>query len=205
MTKKNSKNTHPPDQKWLRLWGFTINSYAIGEVRSGRPPVRIPGGVRHGLQAACAGQGGEALPSPLRDPLFLVMRSGCEPSASVRGPSLDVSDPSLSLGFGVRVLHGFTGNRDVCCRVFAVFLVGSKTMSDICIIDPYPHPRSPRFRSPQGFLIKHKTMSLALLCLRLSFLVILCLHVSLVILICFDFFVICRVRALGSRSLRPTP
>ena len=29
------------------------------------------------------------------------MRSGCEPSASVRGLSLDGSDPSLSLGFRV--------------------------------------------------------------------------------------------------------
>ena len=30
--------------------------------------------------------------------LFFVVRRGCEPSASVRGLSLDGSDPSLSLG-----------------------------------------------------------------------------------------------------------
>ena len=97
MTKKTAKTRASTRAKMVEALGYTINSYAIGEVRSGRPPVRIPGGVRHGLQAACAGQGGEALPSPLRDPLFLVMRSGCEPSASARGLSLDVSDPSLSL------------------------------------------------------------------------------------------------------------
>ena len=32
-------------------------------------------------------------------PAFSDMRSGCEPSASVLGLSLDGSDPSLSLGF----------------------------------------------------------------------------------------------------------
>ena len=42
------------------------------------------------------GEGGEAL-----RPVLSAMRSGCEPSASVRGLSLDGSDPSFSLGFGV--------------------------------------------------------------------------------------------------------
>ena len=32
-----------------------------GTARACRPCLEIPGGVRHGLQSACAGQGGEAL------------------------------------------------------------------------------------------------------------------------------------------------
>ena len=39
------------------------------------------------------------------------MRSGCEPSASVRGLSLDVSDPSLSLGSRVRGDRGMKRRR----------------------------------------------------------------------------------------------
>ena len=69
--------------------GYTVCSYAIGEVRFGRPQIRFPGGVNTGCELTCIGQGGEALPA------LSAMRLGCEPSASVQCLSLDGSDPQL--------------------------------------------------------------------------------------------------------------
>ena len=70
--------------------------------------MEVSRGMSTAYGLACAGQGGEALPSfTLTFPRHALsaMRSRCEPSASVRGLSFDVNDPSLNLGFKRQVLH----------------------------------------------------------------------------------------------------
>ena len=75
------KHEAPPDQINHAL-GFEY-SYAIGE-GYGRPPMSVPGGVSTVCELACTGPGGEALPSPLRDPLFLT----CARAVSQRSGSV---------------------------------------------------------------------------------------------------------------------
>ena len=57
----------------LTPWICAMYSYAIGEVRYGRPAMRFPGRVNTVFELTCAGQGDEALPvSP--PPVFGVCR-----------------------------------------------------------------------------------------------------------------------------------
>ena len=66
----------PPCSARNRLvLGYNI----AGEVRYGRPPMSVCGGVSTLCELACTGQGGEALPSPLRDPLFLTCARAVSP------------------------------------------------------------------------------------------------------------------------------
>ena len=63
----SQKPPHPAKKKWLTLWGYTIYSSAIGEVQYGQPPMRFPGWVNTACELTCAGQGGQAFPSPFHN------------------------------------------------------------------------------------------------------------------------------------------
>ena len=66
-----------PERPW-ETWeaGSLVILYAIGEVR---PPDEVYGRG----EPSCTGQGGEALPSPLRSPLFLLCAWAVSPRPAV--------------------------------------------------------------------------------------------------------------------------
>ena len=63
----------------------------------------VPGGVSTVCELACTGQGGEALPSPLRDPLFLTCARAVSPRPAFGVCRLTAATPHLVLGLGIRV------------------------------------------------------------------------------------------------------
>ena len=58
----------------------------------------VPGGVSTVCELACTGQGGEALPSPLRDPLFLTCPRAVSPRPAFGVCRLTAATPHLVLG-----------------------------------------------------------------------------------------------------------
>ena len=58
----------------------------------------VPGGVSTVCELACTGQGGEALPSPLRDPLFLTCARAVSPRPAFGVCRLTSATPHLVYG-----------------------------------------------------------------------------------------------------------
>ena len=89
--KKSTK--HLPN-KWITFWGSNIATL-YKRFRYGRPPLSVPGGVSTVCELACTGQGGEALPSPLRDPLFLTCARAVSPRPAFGVLRLTAATPHL--------------------------------------------------------------------------------------------------------------
>ena len=83
------KHEAPPDQMDHAL-GFEY-SYAMA-------PNECSGGVSTVCELACTGQGGEALPSPLRDPLFLTCARAVSPRPAFGVCRLTAATPHLVWG-----------------------------------------------------------------------------------------------------------
>ena len=73
--------------------------FIIGEVTYGRPPMGVFKGVSTACELACIGQGGEALPSPLCDPLFLPCARAVNPRPVFGVCRLTAATPHLVWGF----------------------------------------------------------------------------------------------------------
>ena len=75
--------------------GHTINSLVMGEVQYGRPSMTFPGELNTACELTCAGEGGEALPSPLGDPLFLPCARAVSPRPTFGVCRLTAATPQL--------------------------------------------------------------------------------------------------------------
>ena len=74
-----------PEGLWERSW----------EVLGGPGRPSVPGGVNTVCELACTGQGGEALPSPLRNPLFLTCARAVSPRPAFGVCRLTAATPHL--------------------------------------------------------------------------------------------------------------
>ena len=87
-------DTDSPEGRWERSWEALLE--ALGKADLQRPQKRPKhGGVSTVCELACTGQGGEALPSPLRDPLFLTCARAVSPRPAFGVCCLTAATPHL--------------------------------------------------------------------------------------------------------------